>query len=93
MKTTWNNTTQQPSVFIRLFQNWHDEIYNYENATQAEISQSMEWHYYYKHPRRHKVSPTTQREHATPDFDKTATKVEDTTGKPTSTTTTQQEYT
>eukprot|EP00971_Amphidinium_carterae_P298491 5930672-Amphidinium_carterae.1 len=35
MKPTWNNVTQSPSEFIRHFQNWRDEIFNYENTVQT----------------------------------------------------------
>eukprot|EP00971_Amphidinium_carterae_P277940 5517249-Amphidinium_carterae.1 len=30
MKPTWNSVTQQPNEFIKTFQTWRDEIYNYE---------------------------------------------------------------
>eukprot|EP00971_Amphidinium_carterae_P022358 440878-Amphidinium_carterae.1 len=40
MKPTWNNTTQPPNEFIKMFQNWRDEIYNYEQAI-AELPSSM----------------------------------------------------
>eukprot|EP00971_Amphidinium_carterae_P097616 1931781-Amphidinium_carterae.1 len=32
MKPVWNNTTQPPNEFIKTFQNWRDEIYNYEQS-------------------------------------------------------------
>eukprot|EP00971_Amphidinium_carterae_P104998 2079048-Amphidinium_carterae.1 len=32
MKPTWNNVTQQPNEFIKTFQTWRDEIYNYEQS-------------------------------------------------------------
>eukprot|EP00971_Amphidinium_carterae_P148893 2951846-Amphidinium_carterae.2 len=41
MKPTWNNVTQSPSGFIRHFQNWRGEIFNYENSAQTEIATSM----------------------------------------------------
>eukprot|EP00971_Amphidinium_carterae_P077712 1536544-Amphidinium_carterae.2 len=41
MKPTWNNTQQQLSEFIKNFQNWRDEIFNYEN-TVSEIADSLE---------------------------------------------------
>eukprot|EP00971_Amphidinium_carterae_P042604 837694-Amphidinium_carterae.2 len=41
MKPTWNNVTQSPSEFIRHFQNWRDEIFNYKTTMQTEIATSM----------------------------------------------------
>eukprot|EP00971_Amphidinium_carterae_P062467 1236272-Amphidinium_carterae.1 len=46
--TTWNTfknhesnvAQQQPGDFIKNFQNWRDEIYNYENSA-TEIDSSM----------------------------------------------------
>eukprot|EP00971_Amphidinium_carterae_P050242 990069-Amphidinium_carterae.2 len=36
------HTTEQLSEFIRQFQNWRDEIYNYESSTvRSEIAPSM----------------------------------------------------
>eukprot|EP00971_Amphidinium_carterae_P241548 4796186-Amphidinium_carterae.1 len=32
MKPTWNNITQSPTDIIKAFQNWRDEIFNYETA-------------------------------------------------------------
>eukprot|EP00971_Amphidinium_carterae_P204191 4051957-Amphidinium_carterae.1 len=40
MKATWNNTTQPPNEFIKTFQNWRDEIYNYEQSA-AELPSEM----------------------------------------------------
>eukprot|EP00971_Amphidinium_carterae_P156228 3097443-Amphidinium_carterae.1 len=40
MKPTWNNTTQTPSEFIKTFQNWRDEIDNYEQSV-AELPSQM----------------------------------------------------
>eukprot|EP00971_Amphidinium_carterae_P067191 1330143-Amphidinium_carterae.1 len=40
MKPTWNNTTQTPTEFIKTFQNWRDEIFNYETAV-SEIASTM----------------------------------------------------
>eukprot|EP00971_Amphidinium_carterae_P147633 2926253-Amphidinium_carterae.1 len=58
MKPTWNNNTQQPSEFIRQFQNWRDEIFNYESngetrssttSLQFQTSQELSrWRYYYR---------------------------------------------
>eukprot|EP00971_Amphidinium_carterae_P025791 508890-Amphidinium_carterae.2 len=41
LRLTWNNVTQHPSEFIRQFQNWRDEVNNYENVTQTDLSDSM----------------------------------------------------
>eukprot|EP00971_Amphidinium_carterae_P088283 1746423-Amphidinium_carterae.1 len=41
MKPPWDNVTQQPSEFIRQFQNWRDEIFNHESTVQTEIATSM----------------------------------------------------
>eukprot|EP00971_Amphidinium_carterae_P330572 6463683-Amphidinium_carterae.1 len=30
MNPTWNNATQQPNGFVRQFNQWTDEIFNYE---------------------------------------------------------------
>eukprot|EP00971_Amphidinium_carterae_P349790 6491226-Amphidinium_carterae.1 len=40
MKPTWNNSTQSPTEFIKTFQNWRDEIYNYEQSV-TELPTSM----------------------------------------------------
>eukprot|EP00971_Amphidinium_carterae_P350923 6491808-Amphidinium_carterae.4 len=40
MKPTRNNTTQSPTEFIKTFQNWRDEIFNYEQAV-SEIGSTM----------------------------------------------------
>eukprot|EP00971_Amphidinium_carterae_P158937 3151476-Amphidinium_carterae.1 len=40
MKPTWNNTTQSPNEFIKTFQMWRDEIYNYEQSV-SELPPSM----------------------------------------------------
>eukprot|EP00971_Amphidinium_carterae_P296960 5899481-Amphidinium_carterae.1 len=40
MKPTWNNAQQQPREFIKNFQNWRDEIYNYESSI-SEIDSTM----------------------------------------------------
>eukprot|EP00971_Amphidinium_carterae_P115656 2290977-Amphidinium_carterae.1 len=40
MKPNWNNTTQSPTEFIETFQNWRDEIFNYETAV-SEIASTM----------------------------------------------------
>eukprot|EP00971_Amphidinium_carterae_P119236 2361862-Amphidinium_carterae.2 len=41
MRPTWNNVTQAPGEFIRQFQDWRDEIFNYKSAVQSEIAVSM----------------------------------------------------
>eukprot|EP00971_Amphidinium_carterae_P345485 6486472-Amphidinium_carterae.1 len=40
MKPTWNNVNQQPNEFIKTFQHWRDEIYNYEQSV-AELPSEM----------------------------------------------------
>eukprot|EP00971_Amphidinium_carterae_P049491 975006-Amphidinium_carterae.2 len=40
MKPTWNNVNQQPNEFIKTFQHWRDEIYNYEQSI-AELPSEM----------------------------------------------------
>eukprot|EP00971_Amphidinium_carterae_P096447 1908576-Amphidinium_carterae.1 len=40
MKPMWNNTTQPPNEFIKTFQNWRGEIYNYEQSV-SELPSSM----------------------------------------------------
>eukprot|EP00971_Amphidinium_carterae_P199168 3952794-Amphidinium_carterae.1 len=41
MRPTWNNVTQAPGEFIRQFQNWRDEIFNYDSTVQSEIAVFM----------------------------------------------------
>eukprot|EP00971_Amphidinium_carterae_P110441 2187902-Amphidinium_carterae.3 len=41
MKPTWNNVSQAPGEFIRQFQNWRDEIFNYKTTVSTEIAPSM----------------------------------------------------
>eukprot|EP00971_Amphidinium_carterae_P134590 2667491-Amphidinium_carterae.1 len=40
MTPTWNNVNQQPSEFIKTFQTWRDEIYNYEQSV-TQLPQEM----------------------------------------------------
>eukprot|EP00971_Amphidinium_carterae_P232711 4618280-Amphidinium_carterae.1 len=40
MRPTWNSLQHSPSEFVMNFQNWRDEIFNYEN-TVSEIASSM----------------------------------------------------
>eukprot|EP00971_Amphidinium_carterae_P202402 4016027-Amphidinium_carterae.1 len=61
MRPTWNNLQQPPGEFIKNFQNWRDEIFNYEN-TVSEIASTQ---------------CSTSKNLATADFDDAATKVED----------------
>eukprot|EP00971_Amphidinium_carterae_P262189 5200790-Amphidinium_carterae.1 len=35
MRPTWSNLQQPPGEFIKNFQNWRDEIFNYENSNLA----------------------------------------------------------
>eukprot|EP00971_Amphidinium_carterae_P118233 2342312-Amphidinium_carterae.2 len=61
MGTKWNNTTQPPNEFIKTFQNWRDEIYNYEQSI-ARIT--IEYEDDVAHPThygRHQILPTTER--------------------------------
>eukprot|EP00971_Amphidinium_carterae_P015539 306747-Amphidinium_carterae.1 len=62
MRPTWNNIQQPSGKFIKNFQNWRDEIYNYDN-TVSEIASTM------------KMALFMQNIQA--DFDDAATKVED----------------
>eukprot|EP00971_Amphidinium_carterae_P318278 6326517-Amphidinium_carterae.2 len=44
MNPTWNNVTQQPNDFIKTFQHWRDEIYNYEQ-TVTDLPSEMKMTY------------------------------------------------
>eukprot|EP00971_Amphidinium_carterae_P309110 6142490-Amphidinium_carterae.2 len=78
MKPTWNNTTQQPSEFIRQFQNWRDEIYNYETTLRSEIAPSMKLATLLQNIqgdiKSHLLLNTNM---ANPNFEESATKVEE----------------
>eukprot|EP00971_Amphidinium_carterae_P124876 2473735-Amphidinium_carterae.1 len=60
MRPTWNNVTQQPNEFIKTFQNWRDEIYNYEQSV-TELPKEMKMTLIIrlddtKHTRRHQIT-------------------------------------
>eukprot|EP00971_Amphidinium_carterae_P020064 395380-Amphidinium_carterae.1 len=78
LKPTWNNTTQQPSQFMRQFQNWRDEIYNNKNSTNSDIPQSMKMAMLLQNiqgdTKSHLLLTTNM---STPDFHGAATTVED----------------
>eukprot|EP00971_Amphidinium_carterae_P082389 1628850-Amphidinium_carterae.1 len=40
MRPTWNNIQQPAGELIKNFQNWRDEIFNYENSV-SEIASTM----------------------------------------------------
>eukprot|EP00971_Amphidinium_carterae_P020454 402951-Amphidinium_carterae.4 len=78
MKPTWSNTTQQPSEFTRQFQNWRDEIYNYESTVRSETASSMKMDLLLQHIqddiKSHLLLNTSM---VNPDFENAATKVEE----------------
>eukprot|EP00971_Amphidinium_carterae_P115145 2280508-Amphidinium_carterae.1 len=77
MKPAWNNTTQPPNEFIKMFQNWRDEIYNYEQSI-AELPQNMKMTLLIQHITGDiKSYLLLNVKLATGDFDESCTKVED----------------
>eukprot|EP00971_Amphidinium_carterae_P092754 1836725-Amphidinium_carterae.2 len=78
MKPTWNNATQQPSEFIRQFQNWRDEIYNYESTVRSEIAPSMKMALLLQHIQGDiKSYVQLNTDMANPNFENATMKVED----------------
>eukprot|EP00971_Amphidinium_carterae_P293294 5823247-Amphidinium_carterae.1 len=78
MKPTWNNTTQSSTDFIKTFQNWRDEIFNYEQAV-SEIASTMKMTLLIQHMHGD-IKSYLLLLHvnlAKTDFDEAATKVED----------------
>eukprot|EP00971_Amphidinium_carterae_P276935 5496212-Amphidinium_carterae.1 len=37
----WNNVTQQPNDFVRLFNHWKDEISNYEDTAHTHLDDAI----------------------------------------------------
>eukprot|EP00971_Amphidinium_carterae_P304041 6042083-Amphidinium_carterae.1 len=92
MNPTWNNAQQQPGDFIKNFQNWRDEIYNYENSA-TEIDSSMKLALLLRQIQGDIKSYLLLNANlAKADFDDIATKVEEYSGMSTSTTTQLEEY-
>eukprot|EP00971_Amphidinium_carterae_P027446 540538-Amphidinium_carterae.1 len=67
----------EPIKFIRQFQNWRDEIYNYENATQTALPNSMKMTMLLQHIQGDIKSHLLLTANlVNPDFDNAATTVE-----------------
>eukprot|EP00971_Amphidinium_carterae_P034774 684572-Amphidinium_carterae.1 len=78
MKPTWNNVSQAPGEFIRQFQYWRDEIYNYENKVSTEIAPSMRMAVLMQHIQGDIRSHLLLTENlATPNYEDAAKKVEE----------------
>eukprot|EP00971_Amphidinium_carterae_P348727 6490644-Amphidinium_carterae.2 len=75
MKATWNNVQQQqqPGDFIKIFQNWRDEIYNYENSVSETMKMALLMQYIQGDIKPH---PFLNVNSAKADFDDAATKIE-----------------
>eukprot|EP00971_Amphidinium_carterae_P024473 482456-Amphidinium_carterae.1 len=77
MTPTWNNVNQQPSEFIKTFQTWRDEIYNYEQSV-TELPQEIKMTLLVQNTKGDIRSHMLMNYRlTTADFDESATRVED----------------